>query len=295
VRPPQTSGVRVVVGAVVAPMRCVPSDGGPYGRQPLRIRAARSARPHTSAAHAAAVRSAGTRTFLEAEAAGSAPRLDLAKKALEFAPAELSADERNRGISKLRYMALRDSFSTSHRLGCRIDGISLSPNRRASVDAPDVPAPLRALHTEAQLDAGLAAYFDACPYGWALRAAFCKRLEMLRDALESSVWLTQHECIGTSLLLVYDGSAASEEAAMASVQLKWVDFTKVAPSAHRLTHRAQWRPGVGCREDGLLLGVDGVLRKLRELPPTPPPSPPATLPPSPQHTPPPLPPRGCGR
>lgn len=234
-------------------------------------------------------RATGSRTFLESEAkAGSPARLDLLKKALEFAPSELTDAERSGGLTKLRYMRLRDSHSTSVRFGFRIDGISLSPQRQrlAGSGAALPPAPMRACCTEPQLDAGLAAFFGSCAFGGALRVAFAERLASFRRALERSPWFARRECIGSSLLFVFDGDARSEPAALASAQLRWIDFSKclaLPGAAPPLTHRALWRPGEGSREDGLLLGVDALIDKLRELPATPPPIPHVMPPPSPQH------------
>ena len=55
----------------------------------------------------------GTRTFLEEEAAATKLRVDLATKLHEIDPALLLPGERERGITKGRYLQQRDSQSSS--------------------------------------------------------------------------------------------------------------------------------------------------------------------------------------
>mmetsp|Transcript_8561 Transcript_8561/g.22114 ORF Transcript_8561/g.22114 Transcript_8561/m.22114 type:complete len:367 (-) Transcript_8561:406-1506(-) len=209
----------------------------------------------------------GSRTYLESEAGNGAPRHDLLRKLLEFAPREATADERANGVSKQRYMRIRDCYSTSFTHGYRLDGVHLCPHREPNDDAPSLPPNPRTLRRESQLDHVLSAYFDALPppTGEALRIAFAERLRALRDALECSAWFSRHECIGSSLLFVYDGS--SPQAAAATADIRWIDFTKVLDAEVSIDHRADWQPGTGSHEDGFLAGLDRLVAKLEQGPP----------------------------
>jgi 1D-myo-inositol-triphosphate 3-kinase len=160
-------------------------------------------------------------------------------------------------------MRLRDHYSTSVAFGYRIDGISLASQRAEAGSPRNAPAVLRSLRTESQLDAALSTFFEIGGRGPALREVFARKLLAFRDVLEASDWFARHECVGSSLLFVFDGAATSEEAASASADLRWIDFTKVVTVEERLTHRAAWEPGQGSHEDGFLTGVDSLLSKLQ--------------------------------
>lgn len=210
---------------------------------------------------------AGSRTYLESETGNGEPRQDLLRKLLEFAPREATPDERAHGVSKRRYMRIRDCYSTSYSHGYRVDGVHLCPHRQPNEDAPALPPNPRAVRRDAQLDRVLGAYLDALPppTGERLRAAFAARLCALRDALRSSDWFRRHECVSSSLLFVYDG--ASEEAALATADVRWIDFTNVVEADADVDHRtAEWSPGTGSREDGFLWGLDNLVAKLSEAP-----------------------------
>lgn len=204
---------------------------------------------------------AGTRTYLEVETKQNRPRMDLLEKLEEFAPQEASEGERALGITKLRYMSLRDRYSTSHDFGYRIDGIRLSEDRHKMPGPCPVPEHLRTIRTEAQLDEGLCSFFDAVGNGSALRARFVERLDALRTALETSTWFHHHECVASSLLLVYDGQRP--ELALETVDVRWIDFTKVKAVTRPITHHDEWQPGRDSHEDGFLVGLENLIAKLK--------------------------------
>jgi len=204
----------------------------------------------------------GTRTFLETDAGQNKPRKDLLAKLDEFAPHEATPEEQSQGLTKLRYLSLRDQYSTSSTHGFRVDGIDLSDKRARRPDGPALPVPakLRSLHSDAALDEALRSFFDACGFGADLRAIFAARVVAMRATMDASPWIAHHECIATSLLFVYDG--VSKEAARESADVHWIDFTKVIKVEEPLSHRAEWVPGTQSHEDGLLRGMDGIIDKL---------------------------------
>lgn len=81
------------------------------------------------------------------------------------------------------------------------------------------------------------------------------KLLKLRTALEASPFFASHEVIGSSLLLLRD-----EE----KIGVWMIDWAKAIPleKGEKISHRGEWRVGVGCREDGVLIGVDNLIDKV---------------------------------
>jgi 1D-myo-inositol-triphosphate 3-kinase len=93
----------------------------------------------------------GTRTFLESEVAKKSLRKDLLEKMMAIAPDEptvravrvrvfhcvstlfflnsccFQEDEKENGITKLRYMSFRERLSSTSTLGFRVEGIKVYP------------------------------------------------------------------------------------------------------------------------------------------------------------------------
>jgi len=193
----------------------------------------------------------GTRTFLEADAASTRRRVDLALKMLAVDPAALSEEEAAAGVTKMEYMRWREVTSSSATLGWRIEGIRRA---RGGAAASHYPAP-KLLREPEQLEQAVGWFCEGRP---AVRRAFAARLAELRAALEASRWFATHELVSSSLLLLYDGDPHGA----APPGLWMIDFAKAAPldGALVLTHRAPWQPG-NC-EDGYLTGVDSLLHLL---------------------------------
>ncbi len=67
----------------------------------------------------------GLRTFLESEVTKSSRRMDLLAKMVDLAPDEPTAEEKEKGITKLRYMMFRERLSSTNTLGFRIEAIKV--------------------------------------------------------------------------------------------------------------------------------------------------------------------------
>lgn len=65
----------------------------------------------------------GTRTFLESEVKKTVLRKDLLQKMLKMDENEPTEEEKENGITKLRYMTYREKLSSSRNLGFRVEGI----------------------------------------------------------------------------------------------------------------------------------------------------------------------------
>jgi 1D-myo-inositol-triphosphate 3-kinase len=185
----------------------------------------------------------GVRTFLESELTKSKPRVDLAKKVMDIDPTLLTKDERTDGITKLRYMQVREELSSTSRLGLRIEGIRLATGeeievRRTLREPEEIRSKLEQF-VQSRADVG---------------AAFLVILEKLRSALEASNWFHGHELVSSSLLFIYDDNPKPTY----PPKLWMIDFgkTKAASAGRRLDHRLPWQPSNG--EDGYLLGMDSL-------------------------------------
>lgn len=197
----------------------------------------------------------GTRTFKESEVASQKPRADLYKQLEKLAPERITEEERaSASCTKYTWMVTRDSISSSARLGFRIDGISSREGvrvhpmalHRLREDREIVPMLLRVLPPRRRSD----------PDGTARRRlAFTKdivaELTELTARLQDSSFFKSHEIIGASVLFVVDKMR---------VRVHLIDFAKTEPLPEgvKVDHRQPWKPGN--REDGVLLGVDSLLR-----------------------------------
>ena len=105
-------------------------------------------------------------------------RLDLMQKMAKLpdGAAALSAEEKEGGVTKLRYMQFRDSSSSSATLGFRVEGMRVSGQSLGEC---------KRLQTHAQLAAALHWYVGGCE---ALRRNLLDQLIALRHALEGSDW-----------------------------------------------------------------------------------------------------------
>jgi len=196
----------------------------------------------------------GTRTFQEKEGDNPNRRLDLMQKMakMDNGPQDLTADEREQGITKLRYMQFRDSSSSSADHGWRIEGIHL-PGGKYSVR--------KTLRESAALRETLCAYLQDAPEKGRprqLRAPLVAgelagTLDRLREALQASAWFHQHEVVSSSLLLIYDDA----EPPRAPPGVWMIDFANCLGHDVRLSHRAPWAQGN--HEDGYLAGLDSLV------------------------------------
>ncbi len=72
-----------------------------------------------------APKSQGLRTFLESEVTKSSRRLDLLAKMVALDPDEPTAEEKENGVTKLRYMMFRERLSSTNTLGFRVEAIKV--------------------------------------------------------------------------------------------------------------------------------------------------------------------------
>lgn len=87
------------------------------------------------------------------------------------------------------------------------------------------------------------------------KQAVCNRLEEIRSTLENSEFCKNHEMIGSSILLIYDGEGRTGA---------WmIDFAKTLKSPHTLNHRSEWT--MGNHEDGFLTGLDNLIRIIQNV------------------------------
>ena len=201
----------------------------------------------------------GTRTFQEKVVDDPSRRTDMTKKiqdahksdpdlASEVAESNLTEDEAENGVTKVRYMQWREMATTTHKHGWRIEGIVLAPS---GSDAPaakvDVPKSLR---KEKAMRDMLRKYLQKSP-----RHArdLGEKLSRLRVALEASDWFATHEVVSSSLLCIYD--AADPPRAPPGVWM--IDFANCLPTKEKLNHRTPWSKGN--HEEGYLLGLDDII------------------------------------
>ncbi|XP_031566144.1 inositol-trisphosphate 3-kinase B-like isoform X2 [Actinia tenebrosa] len=185
----------------------------------------------------------GVRTYLEEDLAKSKSkaRKDLYQKMVEVDPNEPTETEnKNKAITKPRYMQWRERLSSSATLGFRIEGIKKGdqkPNKdfKKTKTADDVAK----VFTE---------YIENDPQ---IRTKYLKRLKAIRATLEASKFLKSHEVIGSSLLFVHDSKGR------ASVWM--IDFGKTVPlpEGYTIDHRSEWKEGN--HEDGYLRGLDTMI------------------------------------
>ena len=193
----------------------------------------------------------GTRTFLEEEAAATKLRVDLATKLHEIDPALLLPGERERGITKGRYLQQRDSQSSSATLGLRIEGIS-----RPDGATFESRGGFKRLRSEEDISRALAFFVGG---NAAAHDAFAAALARLHASLRASSWFAAREVVSSSLLFVYDEADCTG----GSARVRMIDFAKTQhlPDGPTLTHDARWE--AGNHEDGYLVGL-GTLRTLWE-------------------------------
>eukprot|EP00421_Protoceratium_reticulatum_P060424 CAMPEP_0168506802 /NCGR_PEP_ID=MMETSP0228-20121227/77560_1 /TAXON_ID=133427 /ORGANISM="Protoceratium reticulatum, Strain CCCM 535 (=CCMP 1889)" /LENGTH=443 /DNA_ID=CAMNT_0008523903 /DNA_START=79 /DNA_END=1406 /DNA_ORIENTATION=+ len=200
----------------------------------------------------------GIRTFLEEECDSRKMRADLYHRMLKTFPSHVTEEDRERqGITKLRWMQLRDSCSTIRNLGFRIDGIA---GCRSSKDEMEADLGKLRQGSEARDEfcrfAKVAANDDGRePNGeTALSVAelFLEKMQDIQEAFEESSFVRAHECIGSSVLLVAD--------AYGKVGAFWIDFgkTRPLPAGVDITHRSPWAQGN--HEDGVFSGLEAMVR-----------------------------------
>merc|ERR1712032_1460621 len=184
------------------------------------------------------------------------PRTDLLKRMLEQYPSEVTEEERVIGsVTKLRFMRLRDKETTISNLGYRIDGIAGSRRPKTAWEEE-----LQAIKDQEAACASFNNFIDSATddEGFSpndgnpidLVTKMIEQLRGIRGAFDQSAFVSRHECIGSSLLLVAD--------AFSNVGVFWIDFgkTRLLPEESQLSHDKDWDPLLepDSREDGIKIG-----------------------------------------
>lgn len=188
----------------------------------------------------------GSRTFLESEVSNKTLRPDLYQKMIAVdASAPTQAEHESQAITKLRYMLFRESLSSSHSKGFRIEALRL----RGRPPVKD----LKTCRSNEQISQTIEQFLAARR---SVQKELIKRLKNMRLVMEQSAFFNRHEIIGSSIFIVYDDHRVGA----------WlIDFAKSRqlPPQLSVNHRSPWSPGN--REEGLLHGMDELIRAFEEV------------------------------
>nr|ACN11262.1 Inositol-trisphosphate 3-kinase A [Salmo salar] len=193
----------------------------------------------------------GVRTYLEEELvrARERPKLrrDLYDKMLEVDSEAPSPQEHlQRAVTKPCYMQWRETLSSTHTLGFRIEGI-----KKADGTCHTDFKKTRSKEDVSQV------FRDFSGGNTNIVNSFLSKLANIQQALKSSEFFKRHEVIGSSLLFIHDHTERAEV---------WlIDFGKTTglPEGQTLDHCIPWQEGN--REDGYMLGLDNLMRTLGSL------------------------------
>lgn len=209
-------------------------------------------------------------------ALAAAPRSPPAHAAQDLInPREARAEERKAGgITKARYLAYRDSLTSTSTLGFRIDAAVLST--AGGKEAKPLDFNFRQLKDEAKIRACFAAFFRGSKV---LCRAVLIKLDRMRTACERSSFFHKAVFLRSSILITYDqdmhaellktpNATADDLLALSSpaaLEVKMIDFAKshVLPGGRTISHRTAWTPGSD--EDGYLTGIDSLIGMLEKV------------------------------
>ena len=192
----------------------------------------------------------GVRCFAEKELQSRKPRHDLYKRLCKMDASMLTEEENaQQSITKARWMALRDSMSSTQTHGFRVDGVVTPTLRREAF------GDLATVREDADIIKVLQCFL---PPGHEVARRVCRqllaRLASLEAALRESSLFWASELIGSSLLFAADGTGRC------CVWMLDFGLTCHAPNGP-LKHDIEWQ--LGNHEDGYLLGLKN-LRRLWE-------------------------------
>ncbi|KAK7904349.1 hypothetical protein WMY93_016956 [Mugilogobius chulae] len=189
----------------------------------------------------------GVRTYLEEELVRARehprPREDLYKKMVEVDREAPTAEEHSQvAVTKPRYMQWRETLSSTHTLGYRIEGIKKS----------DGTCRTDFKKTRLQQDI-IKVFQDFVGGNIDIMQSYLSRLAEIQLALSKSYFFKQHEVIGSSLLFLHDISGKA--------QVWMIDFGKTTALAEgQLLHNVPWQEGN--REDGYLWGLQNLIHTI---------------------------------
>mmetsp|Transcript_11203 Transcript_11203/g.25103 ORF Transcript_11203/g.25103 Transcript_11203/m.25103 type:complete len:355 (+) Transcript_11203:117-1181(+) len=201
----------------------------------------------------------GVRCYAEKELKNSKPRNDLYLRMVKMegrmGREVLTPEERAaQAITKLRWMTLRDSLSSTQTLGFRVDAVVTSSFHKTAFESE-----LFMAREDADVMAALRSFLpsrSAC-VGCTPREMACTlliQLRELRQALMASKVFTETEFIGSSLFFAADTTG--------KVGVWMIDFNVTSACDTGLRHDIPWE--AGNREDGYLIGLRN-LERLWEL------------------------------
>ncbi|XP_063775016.1 inositol-trisphosphate 3-kinase B [Pseudophryne corroboree] len=193
----------------------------------------------------------GVRTYLEEELTKARKKPSLRKdmyvKMIEVDPeAPTEEENRQRAVTKPRYMTWRETISSTATLGFRIEGIKKEDGT--------VNKDFKKTKSREQV---MEAFRDFTKGNTNILKLYLNCLEEIRRTLEMSSFFKTHEVIGSSLLFIHD---KREQA-----KVWMIDFGKTTPlpEGEVLNHNAAWVEGN--REDGYLYGLDNLIHILSEM------------------------------
>ncbi|KAF7652741.1 hypothetical protein LDENG_00092880, partial [Lucifuga dentata] len=186
----------------------------------------------------------GVRTYLEDELVRARerpkPRKDLYEKMMEVDSDGPTPQEHSQlSVTKPRYMQWRETMSSTHTLGFRIEGIKKC----------DGSCRTDFKKTQSKQDV-IQVFKDFTGGNVSIIKSYLNRLVEIQQALKNSEFFKRHEVIGSSLLFIHDHSGKAEV---------WIiDFGKTTelPEGRILNHNIPWQEGN--REDGYLWGLDNL-------------------------------------
>ncbi|XP_026195479.1 inositol-trisphosphate 3-kinase A [Anabas testudineus] len=193
----------------------------------------------------------GVRTYLEEELVRARerpkPREDLYRKMVEVDKDGPTPEEHSqRGVTKPRYMQWRETLSSTHTLGFRIEGIKKSDGT-CRTDFKKT----RSKQNVTQV------FKDFVGGNSSILKSYLRRLSEIRQALQTSEFFKIHEVIGSSLLFIHDHTG--------NAQVWIIDFGKTTalPEGQTLNHAISWKEGN--REDGYLWGLENLINTLESI------------------------------
>lgn len=203
----------------------------------------------------------GVRCFEEAVLDGPQKlRADLYERWSKMDAAVLTEEEHGRGsITKSRWMALRDSRSSTQTLGFRVDAVATPHGHKTADDSE-----LFRVREDEEVLATIRSFLprrDECAgrcHPREIAAGILARLLALEVALRRWGAFARFEFVGSSLLFLADATGRSD--------VKMIDFgvtTPVQVGDGTLQHDTPWVQG--SHEDGYLTGVHSLQRLWRQL------------------------------
>jgi 1D-myo-inositol-triphosphate 3-kinase len=198
----------------------------------------------------------GVRCHTESEATNAKLRTDLCERWRKMDPSVLTEEELERGsITKSRWMALRDSRSSTQRLGFRIDAVATPHGHKTAFDSElhSVREDQHVLETFRWF-LPQAAECEGC-HPREIAGEILVKLRRLETALRAWADFWHNEFIGSSVLFMADATGRAD--------LKMIDFGVTTPCEAGLKHDTPWV--MGNHEDGYLLGLANLIRLWNQL------------------------------